>query len=368
MLMMCSRCRILLSSGVSIMTSLFDDIEFVDDLHVFDNHAIWLAEVAARDEGYRSLFEAAQYCALSKVDPSGVDRVASIPVASRLAVALCDWYDCNLHDLPQHLRGGYATDDGRILMASGYGYDFVDKDMLGDGTGRARHEFEERYDYLLHAPLDETSLQRVNAYTLPDIVEVMLPFESISPRVDKLADGSMYWTSEVSLPERSQVDAGRVCLVRSEPIDRLGTAYGTLVTVPANEGLVILRQRTGEAFATEPVATVDALQLMNSINPRAQLAHRDKFPAYAVQPEQLTQAVREYNTRDMQLQQSPFVTLDTQSWDERQSVDGTVVSQDDDRGTPDALPREQLSESAPSHSSETPTYQHAQRHKRARSR
>lgn len=370
MLIMRSRCRILRHSGVNIMTSLFDDLELVDDVHEFDNHAIRLAEIAARDEGYNSLFEAAQYGALSKVNPSGVDRVASIPVASRLAVALCDWYDCNLHDLPQHLRGGYATNDGNILMATGYGYDLVDKDMLGDGTGRARREFAERYDYLLHNTLDEQTLQRLNAYTPSDDVEIALPFESLSPRVDKLADGSMYWTEEVLLPKHLQdLHGGSTFLVRSEHIQKwLGTPYDIPVTTPANEGLVILRQRDGDAFATEPIATVDALSLMHSINPQAHLMHHNVNPAFVMPPAQLAQAVREYNSRGVQLQQSPFVTLDAGSWDARQNVDNTTVSQDDDRDVPDALHREQTAESAPSHSSEAPTYQRAQRHKRARSR
>lgn len=352
------------------MASLFDDIEFVDDLHEFDDHAIWLAEVAARDEGYISLHSAAKYCALDKVDPSSLTRIARIPVASRMAIALCNWYNCKLHEVPQYLRGGYLTDDGNILVAAGYGYDVIDKDMLGNGDGVATRMFEERYDYLLRAPLDEQTLQRLNAYTPSDDVEIALPFESLSPRVDKLADGSMYWTEEVSLPKHLQdLHGGSTFLVRSEHIQKwLGTPYDIPVTTPANEGLVILRQRDGDAFATEPIATVDALRLMHSINPQAHLMHSNVNPAFVMPPAQLAQAVREYNSRDAQLQQSPFVTLDTQSWDERQSVDGTVISQDDDRGTPDTLPREQPSESAQSHSSETPTYQHAQRHKRARSR
>lgn len=351
------------------MPSLFDDIEFVDDVHEFDDHAIWLAEVAARDEGYNSLFEAAQYCALNKVDPSNLTRVAHIPVASRMTEALCYWYNCKLHELPQYLRGGYLTDDGNILVAAGYGYDVIDKDMLGNGDGWAAREFEERYDYLLRAPLDEQTLQRLNAYTPSDDVEIALPFESLSPRVDKLADGSMYWTAEVSLPEHSQDQyGGSVFLVRSETIDWLGTAYDTPVTVPANEGLVILRQRDGDAFAEEPVATIDALRLLKSIDPQAHVMHRNVNPAFVMPPAQLAQAVREYNTRDVQLQQSPFVTLDTESWDERQSVDNTTASQDDDRDALDAPPREQPAESTPSHATETPIYQHAQRHKRARSR
>ncbi|GGI14732.1 hypothetical protein GCM10007377_12390 [Galliscardovia ingluviei] len=136
------------------MASLFDDIEFFDDLHEFDDHAIWLAEVAARDEGYPSLFSAAQHCALDKVDPSSLTRIARIPVASRMAIALCYWYNCKLHEVPQYLRGGYLTDDGNILVAAGYGYDVIDKDMLGNGDGVATRMFEERYDYLLRA-IDE---------------------------------------------------------------------------------------------------------------------------------------------------------------------------------------------------------------------
>lgn len=351
------------------MSSLFDDIEFVDDVHEFENHAIWLAEVAARDEGYSSLFEAAQYCALNKVDPSSLTRIARIPVASRLTVALCDWYDCTLQELPQYLRGGYLTDDGNMLVAAGYGYDVIDKDMLGNGDSRATRMFEERYDYLLHAPLDEQQLQRLNTYAPSDSVEVAVPFEAIQPRVDKLADGSMYWTAEVSLPEHSQDQyGGSVFLVRSEPIDWLGSAYGTPVAVPANEGLVILRHRDGDASATDPVATVDTMKLLSSIDSQAHLLHRDVNPAYVMPPNQLAQAVREYNTRDVQLQQSPFVTLDTVSWDERQSIGAATTSQDDDSDALNASSREQPTESAPSHSTETPTYQHVQRHKRARSR
>lgn len=350
------------------MTSLFDDLELVDDLHVFDDHAIWLAEIAARDEGYRSLFSAAQHCALNKVDPSGIDRVASIPMASRLAVALCDWYDCNLHDLPQYLRGGYATDDGRILMATGYGYDIIDKDMLGNGDGWATRAFAERYDYLLRVPLDVQQLQQLNTYQLPDKVAMTLPFDAIEPRIDTLADGSTYWTGQVSIPEGSQDQyAGNMFLVRHDAVDWLGTPYGTSVTMPAHEGLVMLKSSTGEL-----VATVDPLRLMRSIDPQAHLMHQDVYRAYVVQPNQLTKAGHEYNDQwvdslSQALAQSPFVSHDATSWQGEQSIDTqTQATLLDDTAVRD-MDRAPVSEPA-THSSQTPTFQHAQRHKRARSR
>ena len=104
-------------------------------------------ELTAREAGYKDYRAAFVSNDTQVVNEQDIIDIQYFNINSSLAGALADHYQCDRSDLAQHVRSGYFDEaSGKVYYVPGAGYDTVDRDLLGgDGSGRTRREFEDRY-------------------------------------------------------------------------------------------------------------------------------------------------------------------------------------------------------------------------------
>lgn len=119
-------------------------------------------ELTAREAGYKDYRAAFISNDTQVVNEQDIIDIQYFNINSSLVGALADHYQCDRSDIAQHVRSGYFDEaSGKVYYVTGAGYDTVDRDLLGgDGSGRTRREFEDRYTVDRDIPHVQAAMQQ----------------------------------------------------------------------------------------------------------------------------------------------------------------------------------------------------------------